>query len=176
MSPGVGTYRSTDAGQTWEAIGLEQAGQIGKIVVHPQDPDLVYVGALGNAFGSNEERGVFRSTDGGATWEKVLYLDEKTGVPDLSMDAQNPRVLYAGAWGGVERKPWDLRSGSENGGVYKSTDGGDTWDKLAGGLPEGIVGKVGVAVSPADSNRVYASSSTSRAASTAQTTPARRGS
>jgi photosystem II stability/assembly factor-like uncharacterized protein len=156
VSPGIGAYRSTDAGKSWSFIGLEKAGQIGKIVVHPKDADLVYAAALGNAFGPNEERGIYRSKNGGATWERVLYVDDRSGAPDLSMDALNPRVLYAGVWGGAERKPWDLRSGSEGGGVYKSTDGGDSWNKLGGGLPEGLVGKVGVAVSPADSNRVYA--------------------
>lgn len=156
VSPGVGTYRSTDAGETWTFIGLENAGQIGKMVVHPANPELVYAAVLGNAFGASEDRGVYRSNDGGKSWERVFFADERTGVADLSMDAKNPRVLYAGAWGGAERKPWDLRSGHENGGVYKSTDGGDSWNRLTGGLPEGIVGKVGVAVSPANSNRVFA--------------------
>ena len=156
VSPGLGAYRSTDAGKTWQSIGLENAGQIGKMVVHPTNSQVVFAAAMGNAFGPNEERGVFRSTDGGDSWEKVLYLDERTGVVDLSIDPRNPRVLYAGAWGGAERKPWDIRSGSDHGGVYKTTDGGDSWDKLAGGLPEGMVGKVGVAVSPADPDRVFA--------------------
>ena len=156
VSPGIGAYRSRDAGETWEFIGLADAGQIGRIVVHPTDADLVWAAVLGNAFAPSPERGVFRSRDGGDSWEKVLFLDESTGVVDLSMDPRNPRVLYAAAWGGAERKPWDIRSGSENGGIYKSTDGGDSWDKLGGGLPEGMVGKTGVAVSPAEPDRVFA--------------------
>ena len=154
ISAGDGVYRSTDAGKTWKHIGLRDAGQVGKIRVHPDDPDHVYVAALGHIFGPNEERGVFRSTDGGETWEKVLFIDERTGVVDLSMDANNPRILYAGAWA-AERKPWSLISGSEAGGIYRSTDGGDTWDRLEGGLPEGMVGKTSVAVSPANSDRVW---------------------
>ncbi len=155
VSPGIGAYKSTDAGATWNFMGLPNAGQIGKILVHPNDPDTLWVAALGNAFGANEERGVFKSTDGGNTWNKVLYLDERTGVVDLSMHPTNPRVLYAGAWGG-ERKPWSLLSGSTLGGVYKSTDGGETWNKLENGLPEGMVGKTAIQVSPANPDRVWA--------------------
>ena len=134
ISSGDGVYRSTDAGKTWKHIGLRDAGQVGKIRIHPDDPDHVYVAVLGHMFGPNEERGVFRSTDGGETWEKVLFIDDRTGVVDLSMDANNPRILYAGAWA-AERKPWSLISGSEAGGIYRSTDGGDNWDHLKGGLP-----------------------------------------
>jgi len=155
VSPGIGVYKSMDAGRTWEHIGLDNAGQIGKIRVHPKDPDLVYVAVLGNVFGPHEERGVFRSKDGGETWEKVLYIDDVTGVVDLSMNLSNPRIMYAGAWRG-ERKPWTLISGSEEAGVYMTTDGGDTWDKATGGLPQGLVGRVGVAVSPANPDRVWA--------------------
>ena len=154
ISVGDGVYKSTDAGKTWKHIGLRQAGQIGKIRVHPQDADLVYVAALGQIFGPNDERGVFRSKDGGKSWEKVLYVTDKTGVVDLSMDPKNPRNLFASAWS-AERKPWTLMSGSENDGIYRSTDAGDTWKKVAGGLPEGIVGKSSVAVSPANPNRVW---------------------
>ena len=154
ISSGDGVYRSTDAGKTWKHIGLRDAGQVGKIRIHPDDPDHVYVAVLGHMFGPNEERGVFRSTDGGETWEKVLFIDDRTGVVDLSMDANNPRILYAGAWA-AERKPWSLISGSEAGGIYRSTDGGDNWDHLKGGLPEGMIGKTSVAVSPANSDRVW---------------------
>lgn len=154
-SAGQGMWKSMDGGRTWAWIGLPEAGQIGRIEVHPRDPDLVYVAALGHAFGKNPERGIFRSRDGGETWEHVLALNDSTGASDLAMDLTNPRILYAGMWRG-ERKPWALISGAEEGGVYKSTDGGDTWVKLGGGLPEGLVGKVGVTVSPANPDRVWA--------------------
>ncbi len=154
ISPGVGLYKSTDAGATWKAVGLEKAGQIGKVVIHPKDPDRVYVAALGNIFGPNPERGVFRSTDGGETWQHVLAISDSTGAVDLAMDPNNPRILYAGMWR-AERKPWTLIDGGTEGGVYKSTDAGETWTRLKGGLPGGLLGKVGVAVSPANSNRVW---------------------
>ncbi len=154
-STGRGAWKSMDAGRTWTFIGLPEAGQIGRIEVHPRDHDLVYMAALGHPFGKNPERGIFRSRDGGETWEHVLALSDSTGASDLTMDMTNSRILYAGMWRG-ERKPWALISGAEEGGVYKSTDGGDSWTKLGGGLPEGIVGKVGVSVSPADPDRVWA--------------------
>ena len=154
-SAGRGAWKSMDAGRTWTFIGLPEAGQIGRIEVHPRDHDLVYVAALGHPFGKNPERGIFRSRDGGGTWEHVLALNDSTGASDLTMDMTNPRILYAGMWRG-ERKPWTMISGAEEGGVYKTTDGGDSWTKLGGGLPEGIVGKVGVSVSPADPDRVWA--------------------
>ena len=154
-SAGRGAWKSMDAGRTWSFIGLREAGQIGRIEVHPRDHDLVYAAALGHPFGKNPERGVFRSRDGGSTWEHVLSLNDSTGASDLTMDMTNPRILYAGMWRG-ERKPWALISGAEEGGVYKTTDGGDSWTKLGGGLPEGLVGKVGVSVSPADPDRVWA--------------------
>ena len=119
ISPGDGVYRSTDAGKTWTHIGLREAGQIGRIRVHPKDPDLVYVAALGHIFGPNEERGVFRSRDGGMSWERVLFVSEQAGAVDLAMDARNPRILYAAIWR-VVRKPWALISGGEDGGLYKS--------------------------------------------------------
>ncbi len=134
VSPGVGVYRSTDAGETWTHAGLSEAGQIGRIQVHPNDPDRVWVAALGHIFGPNEERGVYRSKDGGRTWEKVLYVSERTGAVDLALNPRNPRVLYAAMWT-AERKPWTLISGSEEGGLWKSTDGGVNWKKLEGGLP-----------------------------------------
>ncbi len=153
-STGRGAWKSMDAGRTWTFIGLPEAGQIGRIEVHPRDHDLVYAAALGHPFGKNPERGIFRSRDGGETWEHVLALNDSTGASDLTMDMTNPRILYAGMWRG-ERKPWALISGAEEGGVYKSTDGGDSWIKLGGGLPAGIVGKVGVSVSRADPDRVW---------------------
>lgn len=154
-SIGRGVWRSTDAGRTWSFSGLEDAGQIGRIEIHPDNPDLVYVAALGQAFGKNDTRGIFRSNDGGENWEHVLFVNDSTGASDLTLNPNNPRELYAGMWRG-ERKPWALISGGEEGGVYKSTDGGDTWNKLGGGLPEGMVGKVGVSVSPANGDRVWA--------------------
>ncbi len=155
VSTGRGLYRSMDGGGNWSFIGLEDAGQIGDIQVHPRDERLVYVAALGHAFGKNETRGVYRSRDGGDTWENVLFLNDSTGAVDLAMNPENPREIYVGMWR-AERKPWTLISGGEEGGVYKTTDGGDTWRKLGGGLPEGVVGKVGVTVSPANPDRVWA--------------------
>jgi len=116
ISTGRGIYRSDDAGKTWRFLGLEKAGQIGKLQIHPQNPELVYAAALGNIFGSSSERGVFRTQDGGKTWKKVLYVDDKTGCIDMVMDPNNPRILYAGFWQ-AERKPWTLIDGGENGGV-----------------------------------------------------------
>jgi photosystem II stability/assembly factor-like uncharacterized protein len=154
VSTGIGLYKSTDAGSSWEHVGLDDVGQIGRIRVHPRDPDLVYVAALGHAFGPNPERGVYRSTDGGDSWEQVLFVSDSTGAVDLSMDPTNPRVLYASMWR-AERKPWTLFSGAMEGGVYKSTDGGDTWTELTNGLPQ-MTGRIGVSVSPVRPQRVYA--------------------
>jgi len=154
-SPGRGVYRSTDAGKTWSFAGLPEAGQIGRILVHPGDPDRVFVAAVGDLFGRNGQRGVFRSTDGGESWENVLFLNDSTGVVELAMNPSNPRILFATAWR-AQRLPWTMISGSREGGVYRSKDGGDTWQKLEGGLPTGLVGKIGVAVSPADPERVWA--------------------
>jgi photosystem II stability/assembly factor-like uncharacterized protein len=156
VSHGDGVYKSTDAGKTWKNVGLKDTRQIGRVRVHPTNPDLVYVAALGHAFGPNPERGVFRSKDGGATWQKVLFVDDKTGAVDLAMDPMNPRVLFAGFWQAV-RTPWSLESGGPGSSLWKSVDGGDNWTKLTGeGLPKGVWGRIGVTVSPADSNRVWA--------------------
>jgi len=155
VSAGDGVYHSTDAGKTWSHVGLDEAGQIGDIQVHPTDPDRLYVAVLGHAFGPNEERGVYRSTDGGTTWEKVLYVSDQAGAVDLAMDPTNPRILFAAVWQ-TERKPWTLISGGEGSGLWKSTDGGDTWTEVTKGLPEGIKGKIGVTISPADPDRVWA--------------------
>lgn len=155
IQPGLGLYKSTDAGATWQLSGLEDAGQIARIQISPRDPDLVYVAVQGHAFGPNATRGVFRSKDGGNAWEKVLFVNDRTGASDLAMDSKDSRVIYATLWAG-EVKPWGLPSNSADGGVFKTTDAGDHWTKLAGGLPQGIVGKIGIAVSPASPGRVWA--------------------
>ncbi len=156
VSHGDGVYRSTDGGRTWSNVGLKETKQIGRVRVHPKDADLVYVAALGHAFGPNAERGVFRSKDGGAHWQKVLFVDDRTGAIDLALDPTNPRVLYAATWQ-VVRTPWSLESGGPGSGLYKSTDGGDTWRRLTeGGLPKGPWGRVGVTVSPANPSRLWA--------------------
>lgn len=154
ISTGRGVYKSTDAGKTWALMGLAAEGQIGKLQIHPLDPDLVYAAVLGNIFGPNPERGVYRSSNGGKTWEKILHMDEKTGCIDLVMDPNNPRILYAGFWQ-AERKPWTLIDGGDKGGVWKTTDAGATWTRLEGGLPDGVVGRVGIAVSPVNSDRMW---------------------
>ncbi|HEX6308765.1 MAG TPA: hypothetical protein VFZ69_11285 [Longimicrobiales bacterium] len=155
VSIGRGVFRSTDGGETWRSAGLEKAGVIGDMVVHPADPDIAYVAAVGNPFGRNPERGVFRTRDGGRTWEKVLFISDSTGVVDIDMNRQNPDELYAGAWR-AERKPWTIISGAREGGVYKSTDGGSTWTKLTNGLPGDYVGKISVSIAQSDPRRVYA--------------------
>lgn len=154
-SVGRGVWKSTDAGKTWRFMGLRESGAIGKIAVHPTNPDRVYVTALGHPFGRNPERGIYRSRDGGATWDHVLFLNDSTGAVSISMNPANPDELFAGMWR-AERKPWTMISGGPEGGVYRTRDGGDTWTRLAGGLPQGIVGKVGVTVSPANPRRVWA--------------------
>ncbi|MDZ7632201.1 MAG: DUF808 family protein [Gemmatimonadaceae bacterium] len=154
VSVGTGAWKSIDAGRTWTFIGLRESGAIGKLVVHPTNPDIVYVAALGHPFGRNPERGVFRTTDGGATWSHVLKLNDSTGAVSIVMSPDNPRELWAGMWR-AERKPWTLISGGPAGGLYHSTDGGDSWQKVGGGLPAGMVGKVQVTVSPADPSRLW---------------------
>ena len=155
VSTGRGVYKSTDGAKTWTFVGLRQAGQIGRVLVHPEDPNRVYVAALGHAFGPNPERGVYRSKDGGESWERVLFVSDSTGAVDLSMNPENPDEIYACLWR-AERKPWTIISGGTEGGLYKTTDGGDHWSKLTEGLPTGLIGKTAVSVSPANPRRVYA--------------------
>ena len=155
LSHGDGVWKSTDAGKSWKAMGLANTRQISRVRIHPTNPDVVYVAALGHAFGPNEERGVYRSQDGGRTWKKVLGVDEKTGASELAMDPVNPRILYAGFWQ-VVRRPWDLVSGGPGSSLWKTTDGGETWKKLTEGLPEETWGRVGVDASAARPGRVWA--------------------
>jgi len=157
VSYGNGVYKSTDGGQTWQHLGLDETKHIAEIRVHPQNPDLVYVAAFGHAFGDNPERGVYRSKDGGENWELVLHKSERAGAIDLAMDMTNPRILYATMYQ-AHRTFWNLSSGGPDSGIWKSSDGGDTWTDITEnpGLPEGIKGKIGVAVSPANPSRVWA--------------------
>lgn len=155
VSPGNGVYKSLDRGTTWKHMGLEKTGRIGRIVVHPYEEKVVYVCAVGDAHKPQQERGVFRTTDGGESWERVLFVDENTGCSDLNMDPGNPEKLFAGMWQ-VDIKPWMLASGGPGSGIYVTTDGGANWEKLAGGLPEHPVGKTSVDVSRSNPKRVYA--------------------
>ncbi len=157
LSHGDGVYKSTDAGETWTHVGLKDTRHIARVRIHPDNPNIVYVAALGHAFGANSERGVFRSKDGGVTWEKILFRSENAGAIDISLDSNNPRIIYASIWE-VIRSPWSLSSGGTDSGLYKSTDGGDTWTELTNkpGMPLGLKGRIGVAVSPARPGRVWA--------------------
>src|SRR6266567_3215554 len=154
---GDGIYKSTDAGKTWTHAALADSQVVSRIRVHPWNADIVYAAVFGHPYGPNTERGVFRSKDGGETWEKVLYKSDHAGAVDLCMDPHDPNVLYAAIWD-ANRTSWSLTSGGPDSGLYKSTDGGDHWTELTRnpGLPKGVIGKIGVTVSGADGNRVYA--------------------
>ena len=154
-SYGDGVYKSTDAGRTWTHVGLEKTRTISRVVVHPHNENLVYVAAQGTRWASTDDRGVYRSVDGGATWKRILFVDQHAGPSDLTMDPNNPRVLYAAFWD-HQRLPWQFRSGGPHSGIWKTTDGGDNWVQLTAGLPRGIMGKICVTISPANSDRVYA--------------------
>jgi photosystem II stability/assembly factor-like uncharacterized protein len=151
---GHGVFFSSDGGTTWKSMGLENAGQIPVILVSPTNPNLVYVAALGHVWGPNADRGVFRSADGGKSWQKVLYVDDTTGACDLVMDPSNPMVLYAGMWQ-YKRFPWILESGGASSGLYRTTDGGENWRKLSAGLPASPTGRSAIAVSPSNPAHVY---------------------
>ena len=154
---GDGVYRTTDGGVTWTHLGLKDSQAVARLRIHPANCDTVYAAVLGPSYNDHAERGVFKSTDGGKTWKKTLYRNEKSGAVDLSMDPKNPNVLFAAVWEAF-RTPWSMSSGGPGSGMFKSTDGGDTWTEITKnpGLPVGIWGKVGVTVSPADGSRVYA--------------------
>ncbi len=157
-APGDGVWLSRDAGKTWTRITFfDPKNHAGRIRIHPTNPDVVWIGVLGHAFGRNEQRGVFKTTDGGQTWRKVLYRDASTGISDLMVDPNDPNVLYAAFWHAY-RTPWSLNSGGPGGGIFKSTDGGESWTELTAnpGLPKGVLGKIGLAVSGAKSSRVWA--------------------
>ena len=158
LTYGTGVYRSTDGGDSWKQLGLTDTHQIAALVVDPRDADRVYVAAMGHAFGPNPERGVFRTADGGKSWRKVLFLDDSTGATDIAMDATNPRVLYAAMWK-FQRTPWGMNAGGGRSGLWKSIDGGDTWKEITFnlGIPKKPLGKIGIAVSPANGQRLFAS-------------------
>ena len=154
VAAGNGIYKSSDAGKTWTQVWKHE-GQIGKMIVHPDNPDVAFAAVLGHAFGPNPDRGVYRTTDGGKTWQQVLKKDDNTGASDVEMDPSNPLIVLAGLWQ-ARRSPWDLVSGGPGSGLYISRDGGDTWKPLKGeGLPEGIWGKIGIAIAPSDPRRIY---------------------
>ena len=158
LTYGTGVYRSTDAGQTWSHLGLADTHQITAIRVHPANPDVAYVAAIGHAFGPNAERGVFRTMDGGKSWKKILFINDSTGATDLTIDPTNPRIMFAAMWK-FQRSPWGMEAGGGRSGLWKSTDAGDTWTEITTnpGMPKALIGKIGVAVSPANPRRIYAS-------------------
>lgn len=159
MSAGDGMYKSVNGGKSWDHIGLPESHFIGEISVHPKNEDIAWVAVMGHAFGTegNEERGIYKTTDGGETWEKVLYHNQHTGAVDIEVDPNNPRILYASLWEAY-RNPWKMSSGGKGSGLYKSTNGGETWENISQrpGMPKGLLGKIGVAVSPINSDRVWA--------------------
>ena len=154
-SQGDGVYRSTDAGRTWTHVGLEKTRTISRVLVHPRNADIAWVGAQGTRWVASDDRGVYKTSDGGKTWKKTLTLGPNVGVSELALDMINPRILYAATWE-HQRLPWQVKSGGPGSGIWKSTDGGETWTRLTEGLPKGIMGKTSVAVSPVNADRVWA--------------------
>src|SRR6266581_3580914 len=154
---GDGMYKSPDGGKTWKHIGLENTRQIGRVIVDPKNPNLVFVAALGHAYGASSDRGVYRSRDGGATWQKVLFKNEDVGAIDLNFDPTNSQIVYATMWN-VRRPPWFIYAPANGpgGGIFKSTDGGTTWKEISAGIPVENRGRIGIAVAPTNRNRVYA--------------------
>ena len=155
IATGKGVFFSPDAGVSWKQMGLNDAGQISKVIINPTNPDIVYVAVLGHAWGPNQDRGVFRTTDGGKTWQKTLFVDDKTGATDLVMMPGNPMVLFAAMWQ-MQRHPWAMEDGGPNSGIWRSNDGGVTWKKLSEGLPKGTLGKIGLAMAPSEPSHIYA--------------------
>ncbi|MBA3913257.1 MAG: hypothetical protein H0X25_05260, partial [Acidobacteriales bacterium] len=156
ISYGNGVFKSTDGGKSWTYLGLKETQHISRVLVNPRNPDVAFVAALGHAYGPNPDRGVYRTTDGGKSWQRVLFKDDHTGAIDLAFDPHNPNVLFAAMYQ-AQRTPWSLSSGGPGSGLWRSVDGGSTWKQLQGhGLPTDIMGRIGVSVSGADSNRVYA--------------------
>ncbi len=155
VSVGTGVYRSRDGGENWDAMGLADSEHVSRILINPKDGKTVYACALGHLWNSNTERGVYKTSDGGKTWNKILYRNDSTGCAEMAMDPQDPSVIYAAMWD-VRREPWNFRSGGPGSGFFKSTDAGATWHELRKGLPEGDLGRIGMAVAPSDHNRVYA--------------------
>ena len=157
IMPGDGVYKSSDAGKTWAKVGFANVDAISRVRIHPTNPDIVYVAAFGQYYGPSDERGVFKSTDGGKTWRRTLFRDPRTGAVDLAIDENNPNVIFAALWEAY-RIEYQMSSGGPGSGLFKSTDGGDTWTEITRnqGLPQGVVGRIGVALTKADSNRVYA--------------------
>ncbi|NUN46871.1 exo-alpha-sialidase [bacterium] len=157
ITPGDGIYKSLDAGKTWSHTGLKETQFIGGIAIHPQNPDFVLVAAMGHIFGINKERGIYKTTDGGKTWKQTLYKDDKTGAVEVALDPRNPRIVYAALWE-AHRNAWSMTSGGSGSGLYKSTDGGETWTDISKypGLPKGVIGKIGISVSPVKDGLVWA--------------------
>ncbi|MBO0799958.1 MAG: sialidase, partial [Blastocatellia bacterium] len=157
ISLGMGVYKSTDAGKKWKLMGLEETGRIARVVIDPKNPDIVFAAAMGHSYGPQQERGLFRTTDGGQTWRRVLFVDENTGCSDVVMDPSNPQILFAGMWQ-FEIHTWRQMSGGPGSGIFMSRDGGSTWARLNGhGLPEQEeLGKIGLAIAPGNPRRIYA--------------------